>query len=176
MWNKGYITPTWDCSFKKLNYINRPFNDNKTLFNWKKLGHEYKNYTGEMIDVQNKDLPNWCLSLSTSFNLINPGVILYKMSPGCILPNHSDTFKKYRKIHNLNSENTNIWRIVVFLEDWQSGHYFEIDNTPITNWKAGDYVKWKYNVPHIAANIGSVNRFTLQITGSSDVAEHNTNT
>jgi hypothetical protein len=54
---------------------------------------------------------------------------------------------------------------VIFLEDWQSGHYFEIDGTPITAWSAGDVITWRYDVPHVAANVGMTDRYTLQITG-----------
>ena len=31
--------------------------------------------------------------------------------------------------------------------------------------KKGDYVMWKNDVPHMAANLGRENRYTMQITG-----------
>ncbi len=51
------------------------------------------------------------------------------------------------------------------MEDWKSGHYFEIDNKPFVDWKAGDWVWWKGTVPHSASNIGVETRYTLQLTG-----------
>jgi hypothetical protein len=53
----------------------------------------------------------------------------------------------------------------VFLEDWQPGHIFEIDGHPLTKYKSGTMVIWQYKTPHMAANLGLTNRYTLQITG-----------
>ena len=58
-----------------------------------------------------------------------------------------------------------IRRAIVFLEDWASGHYLEVDNEPVVKWSAGDVVVWEYDTPHLAANMGTTPRYTLQITG-----------
>jgi ectoine hydroxylase-related dioxygenase (phytanoyl-CoA dioxygenase family) len=58
-----------------------------------------------------------------------------------------------------------VGRAVIFLEDWKSGHYFEIDEVPIVNWKKGDYILWKNDTSHMAANLGKENRYTMQVTG-----------
>ena len=58
-----------------------------------------------------------------------------------------------------------IWRCIVFLEDWKSGHYLEVADKPLLGWRRGDYVAWNYDVPHFAANIGLEPRYTAQITG-----------
>jgi hypothetical protein len=57
---------------------------------------------------------------------------------------------------------------VIYLEDWQSGHISEIEDTVISKWKAGDYIVWKNNTQHLAANVGKTSRYTLQITGVID--------
>jgi len=88
----------------------------------------------------------------------------YKMTTGTILPTHSDTYKGYKKVFNINDA-SKIKRALVFLEDWQSGHYLEVDGKPILEWQRGDYVVWDHNTPHMAANIGTAPRYTLQITG-----------
>jgi len=56
----------------------------------------------------------------------------------------------------------------VFLDDWQSGHYFDVDDTPVLQWRAGEGVVWENHTPHSAANVGVTNRYTLQITGAVD--------
>lgn len=149
--------------YKNLTYITKPFNDQNTINNWKSLGHNYEKYTGLMRD-QSQELPGWCNEVSKQLPLKNIGITLYCMSPGTIMPEHSDTFIKYREILNLKSTD-DITRTVIFLEDWKSGHYFEINDTPIVNWKMGDYVMWKNDVPHMAANLGREDRYTMQITG-----------
>jgi len=32
------------------------------------------------------------------------------------------------------------------------------------NWTKGEYIMWRGDTPHIAANVGSTNRYTMQIT------------
>ncbi len=163
-WTTDHIDPSWELSHRALNYINRPFNDVETLTEWQKQGHYYAKYTGDMIDIRD-GMPQWAIDIGEKIGLKNTGTSLYKMLPGTILPIHRDTYSLYKKVHGLPDDFTDIARAIVFLEGWQSGHYFEIDNTPIINWKAGDIVAWYYDTPHIAANIGSTNRYTLQITG-----------
>jgi hypothetical protein len=89
------------------------------------------------------------------------------MGPGTTLPNHSDTYSRFRSIYNI-KDISSVFRAVVFLEDWQSGHYFEINEDPVTEWAAGETIIWKNDVEHLAANMGMTNRYTLQITGVPD--------
>lgn len=149
--------------YKNLKYINKKFNDDKTIENWKRLGHDYKKYTGFMRD-QTNFIPDWCFKISEQIPLKNSTITLYYIPPGVIMPEHSDTFEVYRKIMNIDSSKS-IGRAVVFLEDWKSGHYFEINENPVVNWKSGDYVLWKNDIPHLAANLGKEKRYTMQITG-----------
>ena len=52
------------------------------------------------------------------------------------------------------------------LDDWKPGHYLEIDGVGVVNWIAGDYFIWDSDVRHAASNIGTEDRYTLQITGT----------
>ena len=81
-----------------------------------------------------------------------------------ILPVHQDHYTKYQQVANI-TDPQKIRRAIVFLEDWASGHYFEVDGNPILNWRAGDYVIWEYDTPHFAGNFGITPRYTVQITG-----------
>ena len=160
IWFTGRIDPEFG-DFKNLTYTNKPFNDNQTLNNWRGIGHHYDKYTGELIDFKN--LPDWVMPIAESTGMSMIGASLYKMTPGCILPTHSDTYQLYKQFHNI--KHNRIRRIVVFLEDWQSGHYLEVNGNALTDWRAGDWVGWDYDCPHLAANIGSTDRYTMQITG-----------
>jgi hypothetical protein len=85
------------------------------------------------------------------------------MGTGVILPNHKDTYAKYREIFGVRLKDC--VRVVVYLEDWKPGHIAEIEDKPITDWRAGDYLFWESDTPHMAANIGLDKRYTLQLTG-----------
>jgi hypothetical protein len=150
-------------SFEFLQFKERPFQDEKTIEYWKRNGHIYEKYSGSTIE-KNQGHPNWVNQIEEKFNLKNKTSCVYCMTPGTIMPEHRDFYKKYKSLYNLSNAN-DIVRIVIFLEDWKSGHYFEIDDNPIVNWKHGDYIMWKNDTPHMAANIGRENRYTLQITG-----------
>ena len=86
------------------------------------------------------------------------------MGPGTVLPNHADTYARFCKIHNI-QDTGSIFRAVIFLENWQSGHYFEINQDPVVEWCAGETIIWNNDTLHLAANMGMTDRYTLQITG-----------
>ena len=160
LWFTGRIDPEFG-EFKNLNYENKPFNDTNTLHNWRAKGHHYDKYTGELVDFKN--LPDWVMPIAESTGMSMIGASLYKMTPGCILPLHRDTYQLYKDFHKIT--HTRIRRIVVFLEDWQSGHYLEVNGNALTDWKAGDWAGWNYDCEHLAANLGNTDRYTMQITG-----------
>ena len=81
------------------------------------------------------------------------------------MPEHQDRYVKYVDLFDLQGQEKTIRRAVIFLEDWSSGHYLEVQGKPVVQWKAGKTVEWKYDTPHMAANIGPKCRYTLQVTG-----------
>jgi hypothetical protein len=68
-------------------------------------------------------------------------------------------------LFNLQGKESTIRRGLILLEDWSSGHYLELDNIPVVNWKKGDLAIWPNDTPHMAANMGLTPRYTLQVTG-----------
>ena len=85
------------------------------------------------------------------------------MSPGDILPYHSDSYKFYKELYNIKDSCT-ISRTIIFLENWKAGHILEVEHKPIVQWSAGDLVTWNNDAPHMAANLGDEFRYTVQIT------------
>ena len=149
---------------KNLPYEGGFFNDDDQVANWVKIGHQPR--TGYLFDMQNPNQPDTTQKLvDWAAHLEHVGVSYYKMTPGDNLPYHRDIYKKYINIFNLWTRNSRIWRYIFFVEDWKPGHIFEIDGTLFPNWKAGDWVAWRYDVPHMAANLGNEDRYTIQLTG-----------
>jgi len=161
------IDPWWTLSdIESLNYINEPFNDPVSLAHWRELGYTQSRFTGDLYDMRNPQ-PHWIDGFKDYFPYQFFSWSLYRMSPGTTLPNHSDTYKRFREIHGIHNVDQ-IVRTIVFLEDWHSGHYFEIDGSPVVNWYAGQTVTWTGTTPHLAANVGMTPRYTLQLTGAID--------
>ena len=85
------------------------------------------------------------------------------MKTACMIPTHRDSYVKYRSLFNCKLKD--IRRAIIFCDDWHPGHVFEIEGTPITKYKKGDFICWTGNTPHMAANIGTTTRYTIQVTG-----------
>lgn len=165
-YTKHVDNPWWDVSdYANFTYENHAFNDNQALKRWKQLGYTQSKFTGDLYGMPN-EMPIWVSQFKEIFPWKNFSWQLYRMMPGTLLPAHQDTYEKFREINKIEDPNK-IFRAVVFLEPWQSGHYFEIDSTNLSYWKKGDYVVWQNSVKHIAANIGETPRYTLQITGTA---------
>jgi hypothetical protein len=160
------IDPFWDDEYLHLDYEVETFNNPLDLELWRKQGYG-GNFTGAMCDMR-KTQPSWNHQFIKYFQNLgwrDIGTSYYRMDTGTILPVHQDTYKKYVELFNLQGQEHTIRRAIVFLEDWNSGHYLELDNIPVTRWSKGFTVIWAYDRPHMAANIGLTPRYTLQITG-----------
>lgn len=159
----------WDDEYKFLDYIYEPFNDPISVARWGEQGYQSK-IIGALADMRGRQ-PSWNNKFIEHFKLLgwkDIGTAYYRMDTGTVMPNHNDLYKKYIDLFNLKGQEQTIRRAIVFLEDWQSGHYLEVLNIPYTNWKAGQVVEWEYDALHMAANIGLLPRYTLQITGHKD--------
>jgi len=161
MIKQGHVIPFWNNKHTLLTYKEKYFNDPTMIDQWVAAGYK-GNFGGGTYDMQKK-MPNWATPFFSIFSGKNVSITFFKMKISDILPTHVDTYQRYIKINNIENPHT-IKRAIIFLDDWKPGHIFEIENQPITSWKAGDFVLWNYGAPHMAANIGIEPRYTLQIT------------
>lgn len=163
-WSKGHIGRFWNLEdFKLFDYTRQPLMEYE-INEWKNQGYDYvKSFSGMMYDNKNP-MPEWVNEFKNLFEYKNLTFTFYKMSTLEIMPVHTDHYNTYCKIFSANRKD--VIRILIMLEDWKPGHYLEIDGTGIVNWIAGDYFIWESDCPHMAANIGVEDRYTLQITAT----------
>lgn len=159
----GHIEPWWDDSFKTLAYEYIPIKNTYDEERWLQEGYKNVTLNGALYNMP-KPMPEYAQPFFTLFNWDNVGIGFFRMCTLEMLPVHKDHFISYKRIFNI-TDNSLIWRCIVFLEDWKSGHYMEVDGEPMVKWKRGDYVMWNYDVPHYAGNFGTDPRYTMQITG-----------
>lgn len=162
----GHLAPFWNDDYKSFPYIKQPVTEQE-IQEWKQLGYDennVKSFTGSMYDSRNP-MPDWIDFIKQVFGLYNQTYTFYRMDTLEIMPVHSDHFRTYCRLNDCTPDQ--VYRVVVMLEDWKPGHYFEMNGVGHVNWKAGDWFKWKGDVPHAASNIGPESRYTLQITGLS---------
>jgi hypothetical protein len=160
----GHMGRYWNDDFKTLPYVKQGVTKEE-VENWERLGYSenfVKSYTGSMYDHSNV-MPEWIDRFENAFGLYKQSYTFYCMQTCEIMPTHSDHFSTYCKINNTTPDK--VYRAILMLEDWKPGHYFELDGVGYVNWKAGDWFKWRGDVPHAASNIGIEPRYTLQVTG-----------
>lgn len=158
----AYIPPCWH-DYENLPFVNEEFNDQESLAQWRALGYTQTKFTGDMYDMRRPE-PVWMPKIREHFNWQHFSWSLYRMGPGTVLPPHRDTYTRFREIYNV-SDPKKICRAIIFLRNWESGHYFEINGQIISSWTAGDTYIWRWDLEHAAANVGKTPRYTLQITG-----------
>jgi hypothetical protein len=156
----------WDDEFKGLDFIQEPFNDPVSVSQWLSQGYQAK-ICGDLSDMRHR-LPLWNHRFVEYYDDLgwkDIGCAYYRMTTGTVMPVHSDLYRRYVELFDLQGKEHTIRRALVLLEDWKSGHYLEVMGQPIVNWLAGTVIQWDYDTPHMAANIGLDPRYTLQITG-----------
>jgi len=156
------IPNAWEGRWRGLDYYREDFNDPNQVTLWKGQGHHPR--TGAMYDMS-CPTPHWLDEdqLKMDFPWEHLGWSFYRMGPGDNLPMHVDQFNRFKQ--KFDCTNKIIVRGLIMLEDWKSGHYLEVDDRSITNWHAGQYWWWTEKTPHMAANLGTEDRYTLQLTG-----------
>ena len=167
--HKYQLYPFWDDEYTKLNYIQESFNDPHNLSLWLGQGYQPK-FVGDMCDMRSPQ-PTWnqrFIDIFTGQGWKDIGTSYYRMNTGTVLPTHGDLYLKYISLFDLKGREHTIRRAVVFLEDWQPGHYAEYMDVAYVNWRAGAVIEWNYDTTHMAANLGLTPRYTLQITGHVD--------
>ena len=55
-------------------------------------------------------------------------------------------------------------RYLVMLTDWAPGHVIQLDDLVVTDWRAGDVWYFDTEVQHWAANCGTTNFYTCQVS------------
>jgi hypothetical protein len=120
-------------------------------------------YTGMNTQYyQTFDLPEEYHTFAKSiFSEYSLSVI--KQMPGQTIPEHFDTFYKFCEKNKCSK--MDVCRVNFFLEEWKSGHYFEIKGEPFTNWGKMNFRIIRYGQPHLSGNMGMVPKYTMQITG-----------
>ena len=164
--SKYQLDVFWDDEYKHLEYIQEPFNDPNDVARWISQGYQSK-ICGDLCDMRHR-LPTWNHKFIEYYDDLgwkDIGVAYYRMPTGTVMPVHQDRYKRYIEVFNLQGREHTIRRALVLLEDWKPGHYLEAVGIPYVGWTAGTVVQWDYDAPHMAANIGLEDRYTLQITG-----------
>lgn len=124
-----------------------------------------KYYTKENSSIWqmfDEESPQWLHDLTEKVpqDFSHSIVSVINIPPGQTIPYHVDKHYLLQKQYGQGDT----WRYLIMLEDWKSGHYFEIENIPYIQWRAGDWIKIHREDWHIAGNMGLEPFYSAQIT------------
>ena len=139
---------------------------------WSKRDHIENGYVHENTrhdQIVSSDLtlfPDWVSSLISVCKLNEVFVGIVRQPCGSVIPWHSDSYEAFKRKFELEEqEMRNIVRYLVFPEGWRWGHFVQIGNNVLSNWKAGDIYTWPNRMHHLTCNAGIQPKYTIQITG-----------
>ena len=165
--------------FQTQHYIEAIDWDNVSTFNrpllkvWKEGGQKTIKMH-ELDDNFARNIKHYC---EEDLNLKLYQVNLTMVPPGAVTPMHADLYQYIQKVHNLNIDREDHYKVFVKywipLSDKTSGQYFEYNGVMIEDWKANEvYRLFGSSVfEHRAGNEGSEKRIRLEITGTQISAE-----
>ena len=164
---QGHVDPWWHDEHTKLDYQYLPMKNTHDIERWHSQGYQGVTLNGGIVNMKvlKDNMPAFAEPFMTVFDWQHVGIAFYCMKTLDLQPMHQDHYLAYKKLIKYDGDGSNIWRSVIFMEDWKSGHYLEVDGQPIVNWRQGDWVAWQYDTAHMAVNVGTENRYTVQITG-----------
>jgi hypothetical protein len=150
-----------------------PLNDNWNTFatqNKKKLEAMYKEWKvpkdGSLHYMCIKPLLNNNLNLLLKpYQHIKHNYNFLKLTSGCSLMWHFDTYATFIKYNNISKEKVNnICRTAVMMNDWDRGQVLQVGDCVYTHWQAGDCITWKGDTWHGVSNFGPSDIVIGQIT------------
>ena len=154
----------WDKEcHRNLKYETTNIKDAYDNEKWQRAGHNLESIT---LNVhQFNGIYPWMEYLSDYFKHLKDVKYSFNLiKPGHYLPSHIDRYGFYKHANGVEIV-ANIKRYIIFLEEWEDGHFLTIEDKVINKWKVGDTVSWIGETPHAAINLGLNNRYTLQVTG-----------
>ena len=93
---------------------------------------------------------------------------IIKQFPGQSIPWHMDnyfTFVKSIEDKGIKINKKKIVRYMIFLSDWDYGHFFSVGSSIVNKWKKGDIITWYPYMHHCGCNGGMKPKITMNITG-----------
>lgn len=144
------------------------FNMNDSKFEnigdlWNRAGYDtnsiewFNYYSG--VDF----ITDYSIKFGNLFNADPIKVWISKILPGKCFPRHWDADYKEDQYHG-----KQLVRYQMFLKDYEFGHVFILEDTPIVGYKMGDVWNWRNHlVWHGGANIGFTPKYIFNFLGST---------
>jgi hypothetical protein len=128
--------------------------------------NNYNEHNTQYFKFANQDLEHWYEPLKALFpELKHMGISLFVQMPGQTIPCHADTFSSYMRRIGEWPDYSKVARYIVFVRDWDFGHFLHYGNCNINQWRSGDLWDAKLGVYHGSANAGIMPKLTIHWSG-----------
>lgn len=114
---------------------------------------------------QTRNLPPFFHKIAELSGLDNPQIMFLEQPPGRMIPWHRDSYNNYRRNFAKVSDDTEVIRYLIQLNDWKWGQHVLVGNNAIHQWRLGDIHCWREGIYHSTANSGYWDRYCMTITG-----------
>ena len=121
----------------------------------------YHDSNSRIYEIFHEDVPSWMYDIlkQLPIDYTHSYFSILKVPPGQTIPYHIDKHYKIQEKYG-KGETFRYW---IALEEWKHGHYFEVGNVPIVNWKRGDWVRFEKEW-HLGGNMGIDVKYIAQVT------------
>ena len=162
---EGSAGKAWEDEHRRLRYTREPLSEFDRLL-YERSGYNMLKDTSLTHEIYSDPiLPLWCRHLTHVFGLYDLESAFHKIGLLDFVPPHVPSDVSYCDKYTVDPEN--VFQVIMFLEDWQSGQYLELDNIGITNWKEGTWYKIRSGTTISYGNFGKANMYLFWVTGKT---------
>jgi len=160
---RGQLGATWKNEHKFLPYI-RPEMSTYQKAEYDKAGYKVNpmiNFNVE--EYVDTTIPLWATTIDKIFGLYDQTLKFIRVNQYDIIPPYQISTTDYCNIHK--GDPDDLMNAVLMLDDWQQGQMLEIDSIPHTNWKKGQWFKFRCDKTISYANVGIKKMYMVEVLG-----------
>lgn len=129
-------------------------------------------HNSQYFKIANSEFEQWeepLRALFPEFGKNKLGISLFIQPPGHTIWSHVDTFSSFiRRTGDAKPDYSRLRRYMIFVRDWDWGHFFHMGNACLSQWRAGDLYNITPGVFHGSANAGLSPKITIHWSGEID--------
>lgn len=131
--------------------------------------NSHNEHNSQYFKIANEEFEHWeepLRNLFPEFGKDKLGISLFIQPPGHTIWSHVDTFSSFiRRTGDSRPDYSNLRRYMIFVRDWDWGHFFHMGNANLGQWRSGDLYNITPGVFHGSANAGFSPKITIHWSG-----------
>ena len=160
---RGQLGVTWKNEHKLLPYI-RPEMSTYQKAEYEKAGYRVNHMINFNVEeYRDSILPLWATTIDKIFGLYDQTLKFIRVSQYDVIPPYYISTTEY--CDKYKGDPDTLMNSLLMLEDWQPGQLLEVGGVPHTNWKQGQWFKFKCDRTISYANVGKKKMYMIEVLG-----------